>query len=277
MGIDSQKANESIIGLPGDGGAGRLPGSGRTGVPPSERETSPVARRSPWDILTPCWDVIGPSHADPQRALAVVCQWYWFPVYAFIRSLGVGAEEARDVTQGFFAGVLERNDLARLDPARGRFRSWLRTAAKRHLYNELDRARAKKRGRALTISIDALSAEERLRMEATLSPLASDASFDRHWALMVIERTIGRPRDFYAAKGKAELFAQLEDTLAAGEAELNDAQLGVRLGKSAGAVRQERHRMRNHYRRFLRHEVGLTVRSPHAVDDEIRRLLVALS
>src|SRR4029077_11164155 len=79
-------------------------------------------RRSRWNMLTPCWDVLGPGQADPRRALAVVCKWYWYPVYAFIRRLGVPADDARDVTQGFFVGLLERNDLARLDPARGRFR-----------------------------------------------------------------------------------------------------------------------------------------------------------
>src|SRR5215831_19254078 len=116
---------------------------------PKPTDASRASRRSRWDILTPCWNVLGASNLDPRDALAVVCRWYWYPVYAFIRSLGVDRDDARDVTQGFFAGILERNDLARLDPARGRFRSWLRTAAKRHLYNELDRARAKKRGRSL--------------------------------------------------------------------------------------------------------------------------------
>lgn len=230
-----------------------------------------------WDISTPCWDVLGSQSADPRQVLAVVCRWYWYPVYAFLRGLGVDADDARDVTQGFFAGVLERNDLARLDPARGRFRCWLRTAAKRHLYNEIDRARAKKRGRAVTISIDALSAEERLRVEARAVQLASDELFDRRWAVTVLERTLLRLQAEYAAKGKAELFAQLEGTLVAGESELEDAELGARMGKSAGAVRQERHRMRQAYRRLLRHEVRLTVCSPDGVEDEIRRLMVAVA
>lgn len=265
--------------MPSDG---ELAAQAADGVPSTidERastEASRANRRSRWDILTPCWNVLGSNNLDPREALAVVCRWYWYPVYAFIRSLGVDRDDARDVTQGFFAGVLERNDLARLDPARGRFRSWLRTAAKRHLYNELDRARAKKRSRSLTVSIDALSAEERLRMEVDAGQLPSDQLFDRRWALTVIERSIARLRAFYAAKGKAELFAQLEDTLALGEAEQRDAELAARLGKSPGAVRQERHRMRKQYRRCLREEVALTVQTSTDVDDEIRSLLLALA
>jgi RNA polymerase sigma factor (sigma-70 family) len=227
-------------------------------------------------IDTPWNELLRARARDPRQAVALVCQHYWFPVYGFIRTLGVAQDEALDVTQGFFAGVLERDDLARVDPARGRFRSWLRSAARAHLYNELDRARAKKRGQAVTLSIDALSAAQRLALEPHDDGLSPDRLFDRRWALTVTERTLERLRARYAEQGKAELFAGLAPGLGAGEGELSDGELCTLLGKSQGALRQERHRMRQQYKSFLRQEVTLTVASADAVDDEIRQLIDAL-
>jgi RNA polymerase sigma-70 factor (ECF subfamily) len=236
-----------------------------------ERQERHEFRNTPWKEL------LSARARDPRHALAVVCHHYWYPVYGFIRSLGVPQEDALDVTQGFFVGVLERNDLAKIDPALGRFRSWLRTAAKSHLYNEIDRARAKKRGQALTLSIDALTAEQRLELEAKDDRLGPDRLFDRRWALTVTGRTLARLKLRYVEQGKANLFASLAASLGKGESEVNDVELAALLGKTPGALRQERHRMRKQYRSFLRQEVTLTVSAPDEIDDEIRHLIDALS
>jgi DNA-directed RNA polymerase specialized sigma24 family protein len=145
------------------------------------RDVAPdnAARR----FVTTRWSIIEKAgSADAKEALSSLCQAYWYPIYSFIRAQGIGSEDARDVTQGFFASLLQRNDIAKLNPLQGRFRAWLRTCAKHYLLNELDRAGAEKRGgHEVCVSLDVIAAEDRLRLEPC-EPMGAEHFFDRQWA-----------------------------------------------------------------------------------------------
>src|SRR5262249_55054643 len=134
------------------------------------------------------------------------CEMYWYPVYAFVRRQGVRAEEAADLTQEFFARVLQKNYFQHANPARGRFRAFLCVSVRHFLSNERDRGRALKRGGALPpISLEVETAEGRYRLEPR-DGLTPEKLFDRRWALIVMDRALARLRDEYASAEKSDLF-----------------------------------------------------------------------
>ena len=207
---------------------------------------------------------------DP-AALAALCRAYWMPVHAFFRRLGVSDDEALDTTQGFFEAVLRRNDFATLSPHKGRFRSWLRTAARHHLYNERDRAKARG-GRFVHVAIvpDALPSSADWKEE-----LGPDELFDHCWARTVVAAALARLRDEFAGDPHAEIV----------EALLSDAPVAARAGdagaaEQAGALRARKCRMKEkleaRYRAHLRAEIAKTVTDPRVIDDELRQLIDAL-
>lgn len=217
---------------------------------------------------------------EARRALSELCGLYWYPVYAFVRRRGYSADEAPDLTQGFFARLIEKNDLADADRTRGRFRSWLLASVKHFLANEWDRATAQKRGggRAVfSLDIDADDAEGRYKREPS-HQLTPERIFDRRWALTTLEQTLAALELECGSEGKAELFTALRPTLTA------DATGDVtpyrdvadRLGMTEGAVKIAAHRLRRQYRDLLRQSIAETVERPEDVDDEIRDLFAAL-
>ena len=241
-----------------------------------------VGERARARFETTQWSrVIKPGRGGAREALAALCQAYWQPTYCFVRARGFGAVEAEDLTQGFFASLLEPRGLAKVDPERGRFRDWLRAAVKNFLCNELDRRRAQKRGGGMApITLDVEIAEESLRLESQ-DALAPDRIFERRWALTVTARALARVREDYAKEGKADLFSRLEAMLSGEEVEMTDAELAEVLGKTPTAIKVERHRMkmkiRALYRHYLREEIRETVADSRAIDAEIRILLDALA
>ena len=203
-----------------------------------------------------------------------LCAIYWYPLYAFVRRRGHSAHDAQDLTQGFFARLLEKKDLASVDRARGRFRSFLLAALDHFLINEWHRARTQKRGGATVLfSFDALDAESRLRHEpATDSP---EQIYDRRWAMTLLDQVMARLRTEMAGAGKLAHFEALKFCLT-GERTAY-AEVGARLAMSEGAVKVAVHRLRERYRALLRAEIAETVATPEEIEDELRALLAALS
>jgi len=227
-----------------------------------------AAGRAPADETAP--------ESGAREALERLAETYWFPLFAFARRRGADRDAAHDQTQGFFALLLERSDLATASPERGRFRSFLLTAFSNYLANEAERARAVKRGGGRApLSIDVGEADSRLSLDpADLE--TPERAFDRAWARAVLEHTLERLRAEYDARGKAELFDALRDHLIGASADDGYAELSARLGHSEGALKVAVHRMRKRYRAALRAEVRDTVADDGDVEDELRRLFDAL-
>ena len=210
-----------------------------------------------------------------QAATEELFRRYWYPVYAFLRRQGQPPHDAEDLTQDFFTHLLSRQWLAAVQPGKGLFRTFLLACLRNHLSHVRARANGPTRNPGQPIlSIDARSAEERYALEpADVSDPAS--LFDRRWAYALIEETLHRLRDHYAAEGKAALFDELRGHLI-GEAERGDyAEATVKLGMTGGAVRVAATRLREQFRERLRADVGRTVDDPREVDEEIRRLFTS--
>jgi RNA polymerase sigma factor (sigma-70 family) len=208
-------------------------------------------------------------------AMAELCQIYWYPLYAFIRRRGHAAHDAEDLTQEFFARLLDKRFLARADREKGRFRTFLLTAVKRFLANEHEAAQAQKRGGGQRIiRLDGLEPEARYRLEpaVTLSP---ERLFERQWALTLLNRVLARLQADMGDEGKAALFDPLKGHLTGSRTETYAA-TAARLGVSEGAVQVAAHRLRRRYRELIREEIEHTVASPQEVEDEIRCLFACL-
>lgn len=226
-------------------------------------------------FATTQWSLVlaaGERGEGAEAALARLCSLYWYPVFAFVRRQGASPEEAEDLTQGFFARIIEKGDLGDADRARGRFRSFLLAACRHYVSNERDRARAEKRGSGKApISIDVAAAE--LRYERALAHAETpDRLFDRQWCLTLLAAALEGLRDDYEAAGKARLFDRLQDFLTADAAEITHAEAARDLGMTEGAVKVAVHRLRRRYRTALRRRVADTVGSASEVEDEIRHL-----
>jgi RNA polymerase sigma-70 factor (ECF subfamily) len=214
-----------------------------------------------------------PDSPETARALAELCRVYWYPLYAYVRRQGFDVPTAQDLTQDFFAKMLEKNYVGIADRKRGKFRWFLLTAFKCFLANEWDRARAQKRGGgAKPLSLDEMTAEERYRHEPA-DALTADQLYDRRWALDLLDRARQRLRDEFAEAGKAERLRHLEPFLSGGPETTDYAQSALQLGLSEAAVRQEAHRFKKRFGELLREEVAQTVAQPDEVADELRYLI----
>lgn len=236
---------------------------------------------TPRDIfVTTRWSLVlqagrkSSPHSD--RALADLCQSYWYPLYAYVRRRCQSREDAEDLTQAFFAKFLEKNYLERLSADRGKFRAFLLAALKHFLANEWDKAGRQKRGGGVQhLSLDWQNADERFYVEPP-HHASPDRLFDREWALALLEKVIQRLQAGFAAEGRAELFAQARGYLMVGEAATPYAEAALKLGMDEGAVRVAVHRLRKQYRELLREEIAQTVNDPAQVQEELRALQAAL-
>lgn len=241
------------------------------GVQGAEGHVRPLAARGN-RFGTTRWSLVTRA-ASPggNQALSELCRAYWHPVRLFIQSHGVSPEDSADVTQELFENLLARNGIASVDRTRGQFRSWLRTCARNHLYNWFARKKGLAvGGRAVHVNVDSHCDELR-------SELTPDRLFDRQWALTVLERALGRLRTRYERANKSALFAHLHVGLSGQVSEASDKQLSALLGKSVGALKVERHRLKQRFHDCLREEVAETVATPADVEAELRRLIDALS
>ena len=223
------------------------------------------------------WSVVlaavagGPS-AGADEALATLCESYWYPLYAFLRSRGYSAEDAQDLTQSFFARLLEKQTIRHADPARGRFRSFLLSSLKNFAANERDRAGAARRGGDIPIlSLELETAEGRFGMELPTDE-TPERIYDRHWALALLDRVMSRLDADAVHSGKPLQFDRLKSYLTGDQPHLSYAQTASDLGTSEGAVKVAVHRLRRRFRDLVRDEIAQTLSSPEEIDDELRHL-----
>jgi RNA polymerase sigma-70 factor (ECF subfamily) len=243
--------------------------------------TSESAPRSAGHFATTRWSIIaaaqGPSSPQAQEALAILCRSYWYPLYAYIRRHGHSAHAAQDLTQGFFATLLEQHTLGVVDRSRGKFRSFLLTSCKHYMSHERGKAQAQKRGGGhRTFSLDFGDAEDRYQSEPahTLTP---EKLYARRWALAMLDQVLGRLRQEFTQKGKGLLFERLRMCLLGDKNALPHGQMGRELNMSEGAVKAAAHRLRQRFRELVREEIAETVDNLQDIEDEIRELFAALA
>jgi RNA polymerase sigma-70 factor (ECF subfamily) len=229
---------------------------------------------------TTSWTLVRKAASDPTAgsrvALAALCQRYWHPVYTFVRRRGYDRDQSQDLTQGFFALLIEKNYLVDTEPTRGRFRSFLLTAVKHFLANEWDRTQALKRGGGqVPVPIDLVEAEA--WQPASVDRATPERLFERRWALSVLEHVMATLRAEWVHAGKAAEFDRLSIFLNNDSGSVRYETVAAELGVSAGALRMTVHRMRRTFRRLLRAEIADTVDRPEEIDDELRFLLSVLS
>jgi RNA polymerase sigma factor (sigma-70 family) len=225
------------------------------------------------------WSVVleaqGQSPAA-QQALEKLCRTYWRPVYSFIRREGTGHEEAEDLTQAFFALLLQRRNFADVRKEKGRLRSYLLTSLKHFLVSQHRRAVTVKRGKGQQpVPLQELAAIGRADIEPA-DHLSADRIYERRWALTLMEQVLRRLRDEYVMAGNAELFDLLKQLLPDEPGAPSRAEIALQLGMTDNALRQAFHRFRQRYQLLLREEIGHTVAVASDVEDELRHLITVL-
>ena len=235
----------------------------------------------PRQFATTHWSLVGAAKGDEasrsraREALEELCRAYWYPLYAFVRSGGYSAVDAQDLTQAFFARIIETGGFASAEPERGRFRSYLLGAMKHFLANEWHRAQTQKRGGQVRfIEFDALAPEARYA-EASKQSDNPEHLFDREWALETIAGALQALRDEMVKAGKSEQFDALKGSLS-GEDESPREEIAAQLEMSEGAVKVAVHRLRQRYRKLLRAAIAETVSNEADLDDEMRYLVAVL-
>jgi RNA polymerase sigma factor (sigma-70 family) len=228
------------------------------------------------------WSVVllsAQSQAPGSRAaLSDLCKLYWYPLYAFIRRRGCNAEDAQDLTQGFFLSLLDRKALRQVTPLKGKFRSFLLASLQNYLSDQFDRRRSLKRGGNIEfVPLDFESGDERYRSEPE-EALTAEKIFDARWAMTLLDETLRRLRQEYVAQQKLTIFMTLKPFLGpVGSQKLASYEdIAHRLDLSVGGVKTLVHRLRKRYTELLREEVARTVTDPKEVDEEIHALCEAL-
>ena len=213
---------------------------------------------------------------NAQAALETLCRTYWYPLYAYARRRGQSVEDAQDLTQAFFARLLERHWVADADQQRGRFRTFLLTAMNRFMAGEWDKMRAQKRGGGQGhVPLRLGDAETRYGCEPA-DDRTPEQYFERRWALTLLDTVLQQLRSEYEAEGKAEVFAALNSTISGGTESQPYAILAEQVGLSEGAVKVAVHRLRKRYRQLLRAQIAQTMAEGEDVDEELQHLFAAL-
>jgi RNA polymerase sigma-70 factor (ECF subfamily) len=239
---------------------------------PTPPKPARAARRA---FVTTRWSLVlaagGNVAPQARKALSELFTLYRDPVYAYIKSLRYPADEAEDLTQGFFAQILEKNSLGVLEQGRGRFRNWLLVSVKHYLANMRDHERAQKRGGARVRS-ELEDAEVSSRELCEPTP---EQAFERHWAVRLLENALNALGEECTHAGKELLFNKLKKTLT-GQAEDSLATIARELGMKTGTLRIHAFRLRRRYLELIEQEVLHTVKNPEEVPDELRFLKSAL-
>jgi RNA polymerase sigma-70 factor (ECF subfamily) len=234
------------------------------------RQSFPVTR---WSA------VLAAREGDPDRAAAALedlCQAYWFPIYVYVRRCGFAPADAEDITQGYFAALLERNYFAQADAAKGKLRSFLLTTVKHFIADERSKAAALKRGHGKSIiSLDAAQAEERYRFEPT-DEASPDKLYEKRWALTLLDNVLNALRADYARGGQGRIFDALQPFLAWNSGNESYREVAAALGIKETAVRVAIFRLRRRYGDLLRAQITDTVASPEDVPAELDHLFSLL-
>ena len=228
-------------------------------------------------FATTHWSVVlsaGQSETTRGRdALAALCETYWYPLYAYVRRRGHSPHDSEDLTQGFFARLLETESLSGVSPKKGKFRTFLLVALNRFLANEWHRASSQKRGGGTyLVPLQGHTAETRYIAEP-IEQLTAEKLFERRWALTLLERVLTRLGQEFNTPEKKEHFERLKPYLTAEKGTIPYAETALVLGMNEGAVKVAVHRLRHRFRELFREEVAHTVARPEEVDDEIQHLL----
>lgn len=227
-----------------------------------------------WSVVFSARDKDSPQSVE---ALEKLCRTYWYPLYAFVRRQGQAPSDAQDLTQEFFARLLQKDYLQAAARDKGRFRTFLLVAMKRFLANEWDKVRAQKRGGGkIHLSLDTEMAEQRYSIEPT-EGVNPDKVFERRWALTLLERTMTRLREEFIGAGESQEFERLKSFLTASHHGISYADIARDLEMNEGAARVAVHRLRKRYREIFRDEIARTVSSPQEIDAEVQYLMSVLS
>jgi len=230
-------------------------------------------------FTTTQWSVVLDAQSESpsaQEALEKLCRIYWWPLYGFVRRQGYSPEEAQDLTQGFFAMMLERKDFDVVRREKGRLRSYLLASLKNFLAKAHRRAMTIKRGEGRPpVPLEELLVRERADLEAA-DTLSADRIYERRWALILLEQVLARLGEEYQVAGNSALFEQLKQMLGDEADRPSQAKIAQELRMNENAVKQAFHRLRRRYRLLLREEIAQTVAVPSDVEDELRHFITIL-
>lgn len=232
-------------------------------------------------FVTTHWSLVLAARANDStqanEALASLCRTYWYPLYAYVRRRGYPPEDAQDLTQEFFARLLQQGWLGQADRKRGRFRTFLLSAMSHFLNNEWDKARAQKRGGAVQlVPLQPDTAETRYTKEPA-DPLTPEQAYERRWAITLLDEVLQRLQRECESDGKTQLFEALKPCLVGERDTQPYAILATRLRLSEGAVKVAVHRLRQRFRQLLRDEIANTVASSADLDEEMHHLFAVLA
>jgi RNA polymerase sigma factor (sigma-70 family) len=246
----------------------------------AEPSNTPLPGQEPGLFVTTHWSVVLAAGVDEssvaRNALEQLCRTYWYPLYVYARRRGYDVEEAKDLTQEFFARLIAKNSLGDVVQGRGRFRYYLLAALKHFLADEWDKTTARKRGGGFTfIPLDGLDPEERYHLEPR-DEVTPEIAFQRRWALTLLDLALSRLREEFQLAGKERLFDGLKMFITGDKPETSYAETAATLGMTEAAAKMTVTRMRQRYRTLLRAEIANTVVDPKEVDAELRELAALL-
>ena len=226
-----------------------------------------------WSVVLATREISSPEGA---AALERLCRTYWYPLYAYVRRLGFSEHDAQDLTQGFFAQLLERRSIQTVEREKGKFRSFLLASLNYYVADERDRANAQKRGGGReALSLDVQEAEQRYRLEPA-DERSPEKIFELRWAMTLLDQVLTRLAAEFSAAGKPELFNRLKPYLVEGSGEKTYAETAREGGMTEEALKKAVQRMRRRYHQLFREEIAQTVASPAEVDEELRHLCTVL-
>lgn len=231
--------------------------------------------------MTTRWSVVlsaGEEGPDSRNALEELCQAYWYPLYRFVRTKGFESDQAADITQGFFALLLERHDFENLKQEKGRFRSFLLASIKNYIANEREKMSAQKRGGAVkTFSIDVDDAEKKFQLDSG-DDTSPDNAYERTWALTLLQQVQVKLKQEYSSNEKQKLFEKIASFLGGSSPDLPTyQQVAQELEMTESAVKVNVHRMRKQFRKLLRDEISNTVATEQEIDQELNEMFSVLS
>jgi RNA polymerase sigma factor (sigma-70 family) len=249
-------------------------------MPPSRDASDRDSAAAQW-FTTTHWSVVllaGQSQSTGSfDALDLLCRRYWPPIYAFIRRRGHGPDDAKDLTQEFFARLLEKNYVESADASKGRFRTFLLTAVTRFLINERERAHTQKRGGGqIHFSLDDLNGENRFHDEPA-DAATPETIYERRWTETMLQRVLSQLRLDYESAGEQERFEILKPFLTGGQKGSAGAMIATQLQMTESAAYSAIHRLRKRYGELLREEIAQTVNRPEEIEEELRYLAAVLS
>lgn len=238
----------------------------------TRHDSSSASSRAPFDVTDWGMVLLAAQHGSPlqTQALESLCSTYWCPLYAYLRGRGYVRADAKDLTQEFFARLIQKDFLKDVDRAKGKFRSFLLASLKHFLANEWDKQHAEKRGgKHAFVSLDDEMAETKYQLEA-VSGDTPESLYDVHWALTVVEEALVNLQAEWNADSKRAEFDELRRFLANAPKPAEYEQIAARLGKTKDAVAQAVVRLRRQWWRILDKEVARTVTDPAQIEDEVQ-------